>query len=151
MDEPRRVRLSDTWHPRELPVLVAIAEAKEAGDYGIRARHLASSMGMDFDQVILAVEALTPTYVSAKPLDAWGGRMDWGIQGLTEAGRRAVGLWPDDRPVLDFIDALNRAAEATSDPEEKTLLRRAAGQLGMVSRDILIDITAAVMAKHAGV
>jgi hypothetical protein len=77
--------------------------------------------------------------------------MDWGVEGLTEAGRRAVGLWPDDRPVEDFIDALNRAAEATSDPDEQTFLRRAAVQLGMVSRDILVDVTAAVLAKQTGV
>jgi len=36
------------------------------------------------------------------------------------------------------------------DPEEKTLLRRAAGAVGSVSRDIMVDVVAAVVARQSG-
>lgn len=48
---------------------------------------------------------------------------------LRERGRRAVGIWPNGESVDALVDALRQAGEATTDPEEKTLIRRPAGAL----------------------
>jgi len=151
MNEPKRIRLDDTWNPRDLPVLVAVAEQVERGERGIRARHIATAMGWEFAEVVTAIEALSVKYIEARPLDAWGNRFDWGVTGLTEAGRRAAGLWPDGEGVDALLEALRQAEEATDNAEERTLIRRAAGAVGSVSKDVMVDVIAAVVARQAGI
>ena len=151
MDEPKRIRLKETWHRRDLPVLVEVADRVERGERGIRARHIATAMGWEFEAVAVAIEALSTKYIEARPLDAWGGRYDWGVTGLTEPGRRAAGLWPDGDGVDALLEALRQAEEGTDDAEERTLIHRAAGAIGSVSRDVMVDVLAAVIARQSGV
>jgi hypothetical protein len=73
------------------------------------------------------------------------------VGGLTERGRRASGLWPGGESVEALIDALRQAEEAADDPEEMRIIRRAAGAIGMVSRDIMVDVVAAVVTKQSGI
>ncbi len=91
-------------------------------------------------------------YVEAE----WGPMMLSGDQDLhavdlTERGRRAVGTWPSSEGVDALVDALRQAEDTTSDPEEKTLIRRAAGAVGMVSRDVMVDVMGAVIARQSGI
>lgn len=72
----------------------------------------------------------------------------WLIDSLTERGRRTVGLWPSGEDVDALVDALKQAEQSTSDPAEKSLIRRAIGAVTAVSRDIMVDVTAAVISKH---
>jgi hypothetical protein len=83
-------------------------------------------------------------------LDSLGGRTDFLVNGITERGRRAVGLWPSGEGVDALVDALRKAENTTDDPEEKTVLRRAAGAVGSVSRDIMVDVVAAVVSRQSG-
>lgn len=69
---------------------------------------------------------------------------------LTERGRRAVGLWPSERTADTLVDLLRQAEELTDDPEEKTLIRRAAGAIGSVSRDVITDVAAALARSQVG-
>ena len=74
---------------------VVVAEKVEAGERGIRASHIATQMGWEYDDVAMAIEALSLKYIETRPLDAWQARYDWGVVGHTDNGGRAVGLWPD--------------------------------------------------------
>ncbi|WP_116951622.1 hypothetical protein [Jiangella endophytica] len=69
------------------------------------------------------------------------------LTGLTERGRRAVGVWPSGENVDALVEALQQAAEATSDPEEKSALRRAAGAVLGVSKNVMTEVVAAVIAR----
>lgn len=82
---------------------------------------------MDRAEVMRALEGLVPAYLGGKPADSMQGRIDFFVAGLTERGRRAVGLWPSEESVDALVDDLRKSEEATDDPEEKSLIRRAAG------------------------
>jgi hypothetical protein len=72
--------------------------------------------------------------------------------GVTERGRRATGLWPDgDTAVEQLLSALRQAEELTDDPDEKTALRKASGQLASVSRTVVAEVIAAVVTRQAGI
>jgi predicted ArsR family transcriptional regulator len=114
---------------------------------------VAATAGIPEDQVERALQLLEQSqYVEAE----WGPMMLSGDQDLhavdlTERGRRAVGIWPSSEGVDALVDALRQAEDATSDPEEKTLIRRAAGAVGMVSRDVMVDVMGAVIARQSGI
>ncbi|GAA5122702.1 hypothetical protein GCM10023339_41480 [Alloalcanivorax gelatiniphagus] len=69
---------------------------------------------------------------------------------LTKRGRRAVGLWPTDDAGHELADLLRKVADELSDPEERTLVRRAAGALGSVSRGVMTDVIAVHVKSQAG-
>ena len=91
-----------------------------------------------------------PGYLRGDAFDSLAGRMGVVFDGITERGRRTVGLWPSTESVDALVDALRQAEETTNDPEEKTLLRRAGGAIGSVSRDIMVDVIAAVVSRQSG-
>lgn len=80
-----------------------------------------------------------------------GGTVDFFVTDLPERGRRAVGLWSSGESVEALVDALCQAEETTDDEEEKSLLRRTAGAIGSASRDIMVDVVAAVVARQSGI
>lgn len=152
MDKPIRLQLDDQWHTRDLPVLATAARLGETD--GLLDTAIASELDLTVADVRAAIRALTDgLYIEA----VWGQGTFGDPEGdvfavhLRERGRRTLGIWPTQDSVDGLIEALNQAADSTTDSEEKTLLRRASGQLGMVSRDILVDVVAAVVAKQSGV
>lgn len=150
MDEPKRLRLDETWNRRDLPVLVEVAQRLDAGEPMIRAREIAKAMTWEIRDVIAAMRALCPAYIDGRPFNTMQGVIDFGATGLTERGRRTVGLWPSTEGVDALEELLKQAADATDDADEKTLLRRAAGAVSSVSRDIMVDVVAAVVARQSG-
>lgn len=142
--------LSDQWSTRDLPVLIEIARA-----HNIDGRKLApqiqETLGITEDDVHDAVEALhEASYLEAHWANSMGGRFLLGVK-LRERGRRAVGLWPSGESVDALVDALRQAEETTDDPEEKTIIRRAAGAVGSVSREVMVEVMAAVIARQSGI
>lgn len=69
---------------------------------------------------------------------------------LTERGRSAVGLWPSERVGEELVDLLRQAADTVKDPEEQTLIRRASGAVGCVSRGVTTDVVAALVKSQVG-
>ena len=143
-------KLASTWEARDLPVLSAAADRLDRLEIGVQSEALAEDSGLDRDDVMAALLALAPEYLDVKPIRTLGGLMDVFAVGLTERGRRAVGLWPSGEGVDALLDALRQAEEATTDPEERTLIRRAMGALGSVSRTVLSDVLAAVVQRQMG-
>lgn len=145
--------LSDTWASRDLPVLRAAAKLidNRPGDI-VQLRDLMAELdGMDETDVARAVLALNGTYLHETHNSAWGGEIVvLMVTDITERGRRAVGLWPSGETAESLIDALRQAEQATSDPAEQSRIRQATGALMALSRDLLIDVTASVIARQTG-
>lgn len=105
---------------------------------------------LEDDEVIAALKGLLHGYIVGKPMETMGGTIDFFVTDLTERGRRSVGLWPSGESADALVDALRQAEELTEDPDEKTMIRRAAGAIGSVSRDIMVDVVAAVVSRQSG-
>ena len=145
-------KLEDRWHARDFPVLLETARLLDSGHSRVRASEAADGERISIEAAELAFAALSPTYLEV--FEAEGrlsqARGDLIAVGVTERGRRAVGLWPSGESTDALVDALRQAEEVTDDPEEKTLIRRAAGALGSVSREVMADVIAAFVRQQAG-
>jgi hypothetical protein len=147
--------LPDRWQTRDFPVLVEAARAIDAGDR-VDVTEISAALELEETEAKRALGALKQAgYLEDRPVGvvgevgvvgAWG---SW--TGLTERGRRAVGIWPSGQAADSLVDALRQAEDMVTDPEEKTLLRRAAGAMGSVSREVLTDVMAAVIKSQAGI
>lgn len=144
--------LPDRWSSRDYPVLVATARVLDSGEMPASVSDVAAQLDatLDYDEIIAALKGLLHGYIVGKPMDTMGGTIDFFVTDLTERGRRAVGLWPSGEAADALVDALRQAESLTDDPEEKTMIRRAAGAIGSVSRDIMVDVVAAVVTRQSG-
>ncbi len=72
--------------------------------------------------------------------------LDVMVTDITEKGLLRLGLWTDQNQelVAALIAALNAAAEKAA-PEEAGELRKAAEQLGRISRDVLVGVLTSVI------
>ena len=141
--------LQDRWATRDFPVLLAAARKVDALHLNVRASELADELGMSPDDVMSALIALDPTYVETKE-DRRGPNIlaNVAVLRLTERGRRAVGLWPGEDSADALVRVLEAAADAEADPVEQGKLRKAAKAVGTVSRDVLVEIVAAVASRQ---
>lgn len=153
-----RPPLSDRWHSREFPVLLEAARALDVGQ-AVDPGTIATALGTETSEVQAALSALVEARYLHKHRPqaddpsrqrlAWRVFPDW--YELAERGRRAVGLWPSGESADTLVDLLRKAEDLTEDPEEKTLIRRASGALGSVSREVLTDVLAAVARSQIGI
>lgn len=152
MTVPDNGRLRDRWTTRDRPILLELAQRlDDQPGVGIDSRHLATELGMDPGDVAAACVALDPEYIGGKAHRAAGhGVILYIATELKTRGRREVRLWPSGENVDALLDALRQAEDLTDDAEEKGIIRRAAGAVGMVSRDVMVDVMAAVVARQAG-
>ncbi|MEP7738301.1 hypothetical protein ABKW28_11660 [Nocardioides sp. 31GB23] len=142
--------LPEQWTTRDLPALIEIARNRKMDGRQLQP-HIETTLGIDEDDVVDAIEALEDgDYLEATWINTMGGSILSAVK-LRERGRRAVGIWPGGEGVDALVDALRQAEETTTDPEERTLIRRAAGALTSVSRDVMVDVMGAVIARQAGV
>lgn len=143
-------QMPDQWTSRDLPVLVEIARNRKM-DGRLLQPHIETTVGIHEDDVVDAIDALEDGgYLEATWFHSLGGSTLSGVK-LRERGRRAVGIWPSGEGVEALVDALRQAEETTTDPEEKSILRRAGGAVAMVSRDVMVDVMGAVVARQSGV
>jgi hypothetical protein len=144
--------LPDRWSTRDLPVLLETARVFDAGADVIQSHTVAAAMNVQESEIQKAWHALAPTYLHANDFDPGiAGPPDLIATGLTERGRRAAGLWPSGEAADALVEALRQAEELVDDPEEKSLIRRAGGAIGSVSRDVMVDIMGAVIARQSGI
>ena len=146
--------LPDRWTERDRPVLMALArQIDNDGPDNVHMGDVADQTGLpgeDAERSLRLLEQSGYLEVLRGPMMMSGDQSVHAVD-LTERGRRTVGLWPSGEGIDALVDALHQAEEATDDPEEKTLLRRAAGAVGSVSRDIMVDVMGAVIARQSGI
>lgn len=146
------VPLPERWSTRDLPVLIATARLLDAGETNVQARDVADDVGLTSNDVEAAYDGLAGVYLAAVRTrgtlaDPKGSCV---ITGLTERGRRAVGLWPSGEGVEALIGALRQAEATVEDPEERSALRRAWSSIAGVSRDVMVDVLGAVVTRQSG-
>jgi hypothetical protein len=140
-------QLHDRWFDRDLLVLTAAARLLENPDsLGIPPdeNDLARMTGLEVEQVLLALTALSPTFLSVNVQNAAGTHV-W-VQGMTTAAREAVGLWPTvdslTQHLLDTLDQMVREASG----EDRTTLERLREGLTSVGRDALAAFVGTALA-----
>ena len=137
---------------RDYPVLVAAARRLEASP-GTRFRgsDLAVETTLDRDDVIRALVALhSGRYLLTNPMGAQNASPEVIVIGLTERGRRMVGLWPAGEGGHVLSDALRQAADRVSDDADRSALRTAAGLLRTVTPEVITDVMVAVLSRQGG-
>lgn len=146
--------LRDRWADRDLPVLRAVAPIlDEGGIVDADDEELLGKVGLTQEVVAQSFVALGQAeYLDVNVTRFLGGDVAAVASGLLERGRRAVGIWPDgDDAVEQLLSALRQAEELTDDPDDKTALRKAGGQLATVSRSVVAEVIAAVVTRQAGI
>jgi hypothetical protein len=141
-------KLPDVWTSRDYPVLLAIAEAVDRGDW-VRIQYIAEKTGLSVDDCYRAVVALdangylvTPSFTSGRNVT---------IGHISPAAYRVTGLHPDPaEAVQSLVHVLDQAAATVSDPSEKSKLKAAAGAIGELAGTAAGTFLAAYAAKITG-
>ncbi|MEV6695234.1 hypothetical protein AB0M35_27550 [Micromonospora sp. NPDC051196] len=143
--------VNPTWEERDLPVLKAIVELyEESGGRKDRAGDIQKRTGFDEETVQKALRALKPAnppYVTSMK-EMSGGFIVF-VGAPTPEARRAVGLWPTADGLADnLIMAMSQAADQEPDEEKRGRLKTAASWFGNAGRNVLVDVTAAVINRQ---
>ena len=137
---------TQTWAARDLPALCAVVDLSDEGAWHIEPEQISERTGFDVETVKAGLWALTkeyPTFFEYTDTGTFEGRDIDGIRNPTGHVRRTVGTWPkqEDR-VTEMVAALREAAERESDPEKRSVLRKAAEYAAGVGRDLFVGIIA---------
>ena len=104
-----------TWEDRDLPVLRAIVELSDEGEWHIDPDDIAKRLDFEVDKVRLALFALAaeePPLFKYHDLTTYGGRDIGFVNSPTGHARRTVGTWPKPEGRVDqLVRALQAAAE----------------------------------------
>lgn len=143
--------VNPTWEERDLPVLRAAVEYCEEKDGYAEVHHLRGRLDMSERDIRKAFRALcseTPElfqkYVHSQGEVVLVGRP-------TGEARRRLGLWPTPEGLADrLVQAMAEAADREPDEEKRGRLRAAASWLANSGRDVMVDVTAAVINRQMG-
>jgi hypothetical protein len=103
--------------------------------------------GLNAREVLRAVRALSPTYVTTQDIESHRPM----IMGVSDVARQAVGQWPSPESVTDrIVRELLEAAEREPDEAKRSRLRAAGEALGGFGRDLLVNVIANVATKPIG-
>ena len=144
--------LPDRWRSRDLPILLETARQADRGDEPdlTAMAAVAGCEPRDVERSLAALADAGYLHAVRGPDTLAGPGTIWELE-ILERGRRATGLWPNgDDAVAQLLDALRQAEDLVDDPEEKTALRKAGGQLATVSRNVIAEVIAAVVTRQAG-
>lgn len=75
------------------------------------------------------------------------------IKGVTERALRAVGAWPDNAELLAdrILAVLAEGAENDLEPEKRSKLKAGLRGFGGMTREVLVEVLGAALAKSTGV
>lgn len=139
--------MTDVWSQRDLPVLRWIVDQFQTADPNVDDDSIAAALNMPPDDLEVSIQNLERGAYLSNITWTFGG---FHVGNITERALRATGIWPSGEGADALVDALRQAEDTVDDPEEKTIIRRAAGALGSVSRDVMVDVMAAVIARQSG-
>lgn len=145
--------LADRWNSRDYPVLLEVARRLDTDASLFDVRVLSDSTSLSKEELVAAAVALHPTYLQGTVGSAAGqGPFSYLVRGLTDRGRRATGLWPDDDSTADaLVQLLERAADQVEDEEDQSALKRAGSLLRGVPAAVIADVTAALIRQQTGI
>lgn len=142
-------KLPDVWAPRDFPVLKAVAARIDRGENAPYLQQIADDTGLDIDTVSLAGASLKRRGL-VEGVGSWGAPVQR-FTGVSAEAYFLTGLHPDgDDAVSQLISALRQAAEQSTDPDERSRLRKLADAAGGVSRDVLAGVLTAITTGAIG-
>jgi hypothetical protein len=137
------------WATNDGPVLAAVARLLRDSEH-VSENQVLAELGRSADGRLEVMRSMRLLIQS----DYIGGKVNTGdttiqdvmVTGLTEKGLMRLGLstGPNQELVAALIAALNAAAEPT-EPKEAGELRKAAKQLGRITRDVLVGVLTAAI------
>jgi DNA-binding MarR family transcriptional regulator len=138
----------DDWYRRDLRILERVALAEVAGAEEVTTWDLAAELGLDQHDVTLGLQALKEAdFVHWNAMPRYGRDMYkllW--PRLKERGRRTLRKWP-----VDGYDALlailEERIEAEREPDERSKLMRLLTALRGMSRDVAVEVIAAMIMR----
>jgi hypothetical protein len=135
--------LDDRWESLDRPLLVRVARRLNDEQ---RPVHTGDAIEM------ASIVSLTPTYLDARVQRTGDGKPYMAfVRGLTERGRREVGLWPkEEAGAAALIELLEQAAENVEDEDDASALRKAGRALKTVPASIVAEVTAAFIRQQTG-
>jgi DNA-binding MarR family transcriptional regulator len=142
--------LSDTWGWRDLPVLVAIAERIDRGEW-VGHGELVSATGLTDQEVRSAVHALEARGLVPRVQHLANGDAQF-IHEISGAAYRLTGLHRDRHEAIAALtELLEETANRATDPVEKSKLRRLAEAVGDVGSQTVANFLGTVIARMSGV
>jgi len=137
------------WAAADGPVLAAVARLLRNSEH-VSENQVLAELGWSADrrlEVMRSMKLLIESdYLAGKVNTGDATIQDVMVTGITEKGLLQLGLWtdPNQELVTTLIAALNAAAER-AEPKEADELRKAAEQLGRISRDVLVGVLTAAI------
>lgn len=145
--------MPDYWTDRDLPVLHALVEHFDQLGAHDGDLDLPGATGLSRDEVDRSLAALSraqPPYIKGQAAMGSHG-VPIRLFGVTERAYRAVGAWPTTESLTDqLIEALGRAADNESDPEQRSRLKATTAWLGGAGRSIFAEVAARMIEHQAG-
>ena len=143
--------VQDTWATRDLPVLKAVVELFDGGEWRVGGAQVAERTGLAEDVVQRAFFALAnedpPLFKYIDTSSLAGPEIGWVYEPSGEA-RRRVGAWPTPESLADrLVQAMDQVAESEPDEEKRSKLRNAAVYLGSAGRDMLVQVAATAVSR----
>lgn len=131
------------WEQVDLPLLEQVAELE--GDDNSRVENqevLTDVLGPDWDEARIAASIsrlVQADYLAAIDASTLAGP-HWMRIGLTERGRRAVGLWPGDDAASALLAVLDERIETADSPAERERWRKLRDGAATVGKDVLSGV-----------
>ena len=147
------VAVDETWETVELPILESTRQAEVDGEDQFNNDDLATATGFErplIDRTLLALTEAFPPYITGVSAASEELCYLLGIR-LLERGRRAVRQWPNEDAAEQFLELVEKRANETEDPEERSRLRQLLSTAGSISRETLAEVIAAVVTNAAGI
>jgi DNA-binding transcriptional regulator YhcF (GntR family) len=139
-----------TWADREVPLLRESVRRIDAGEEWPAMREIATTCGIDFRQAEVAFDALEEDGYLVVGGRA-SGLLNANVAQVTGKARREVGAWPTAEGVIDqLVAALTAAAEAETEPANRSRLREAAETLSSTGYRIAVDVATKWAERKAG-
>jgi hypothetical protein len=138
-------KLDDVWQTRDFPVLREVVRLLDAGSDAVWSYELTDVLGMDDATIVRSFAALQRRGLVEVLLR--GGDPD-GVREVAGQAYILTGLHPNGDDLRErLVSLLEQIAEQTDDPEEQTNTRKAARQLGILSRDTFAGVASALAAS----
>lgn len=138
--------LDDTWHSRDLPVLVEVVRRLDPRpSIPATLESIANATGLTRNEVEAASFALEDGGYVTMERDLEGAEF-WQITGRA---RRAAGTWPTPEVAAErMLAALDNAISTTTDPEARTRLEKFREGAAGVGTSLLVGVTTAMITGH---
>ena len=142
--------LESTWETRELPLLIAIVSADDAG-MPVDMRKISDDLGLDADRRANVLRSLIEDgYLLGHVQEDGSGRSIVGPVRPTAKARRATGKWPAEGDYEDFLRVLDERLGSETDAATRDRLRGLRDALTTSGLDVMRELLKSYLKRRLG-